>query len=236
MADVACSRPCVLIIFSLTPLILLFPSLTNSRRASMSVGLQADRSVVGLNETLGLTVVARNDSSVSVKALHIELVQETTWYANGAKDNSVRTIESMVVPGTELRAAEVGDQRGRSASVVADTARADLQEQLAAGGGTRFEILVPADASLTLQSETIQVRHVLTVRLQTPSCVDSPDVWMPLRVQHGIAVGSEVLAESSSSPPPPFANVAPVTVPQTAVRLAFTQDLPPDAGPASKRW
>lgn len=202
----------------------------------MSVGLQADRSVVGLNEPLGLTIVARNDSSASVKALHIEIVQETTWYAKGAKDSSVRAIQSVVLPGSELRTAEVGDQRGRSASAVADAARADLQEQLAAGAGTRCEILVPADASLTLQSETIKVRHVLAVRLQTPSCVDSPDVWMPLHVQPGNAGNAEVLAGVSSSPPAPFSNVAPVSVPQTVVQLAFTQDLPPDAGPVGRRW
>ncbi|CAM9692714.1 unnamed protein product [Scytosiphon promiscuus] len=203
---------------------------------SMSVGLQADRSVVGLNEPLGVTVVARNDSSASVKALHIEIVQETTWFAKGVKDSSVRAIQSVVVPGPELRAAEVGDQRGRSASAVGDAARADLQEQLAAGGGTRCEILVPADASLTIQSETIQVRHVLVVRLQTPGCVDSPEVWMPLCVQPGTSGHAEVVAGASSSPPVPFSNVAPVSVPQIAVQLAFTQDLPPDAGPASKRW
>ncbi|CAM9398876.1 unnamed protein product [Hapterophycus canaliculatus] len=205
---------------------------------SMSVGLQADRSVVGLSENLGLTVVARNDSSASVKSLHIEIVQETTWYAKGVKGSSVRAIESVTVPGTELRAAEVGDRRGRSPSAVADTARADLQQELAAGGGKRFEISVPLDASLTLQSEAIEVRHVLVVRLQTPSCVDSPDVWMPLRVQPGTSISPEVLAganSSAASPPPPFSNVAPVSVPQTAVQLAFTQELPPDSGPASKR-
>lgn len=41
----------------------------------MSIGFQADNSAVGLNESVGLTVVARNDSSVEVKSIHVEIKQ-----------------------------------------------------------------------------------------------------------------------------------------------------------------
>lgn len=41
----------------------------------MSIGFQADRDSVGINESVGLTVVARNDSSAEVNAMHVEIKQ-----------------------------------------------------------------------------------------------------------------------------------------------------------------
>lgn len=185
----------------------------------MSVGFQADRSAAGLNESIGVTVVARNDSSATVKNLVIELAQETTFWAKGAKDTSTRTLTSVVVPGTELRAIEVGGRRGQTAAAVADTARADIQQQLAAGAGTRYEIVVPGNTSLSFKSETIEARHMLVVKLQTPGCIDAPDVWTPLYIQPGtVPQEPAVKVEASSSS---FPNVRPVSVPQGAVRLNF---------------
>lgn len=42
---------------------------------SMSIGFEADRSVVGVNEPVSITVVARNGSSSSVQSMHVEIVQ-----------------------------------------------------------------------------------------------------------------------------------------------------------------
>lgn len=199
----------------------------------MSVGFQADRSALGLNESLGLTVVARNDSSASVRAMHIDIMQETTWYARGAKASNTRSIASIVLPGTELAAVEVGSKRGQSDATIADKAREDLRGQLAAGAGTRYEILVPGDASTTLQSENIEVRHLLTVRLDTSTCVDSPDVWTPLRVQPQTVsmAAASALAQTSAADVAPVSDIPPVAVPQTAVNLVYSNELPPYPGP-----
>lgn len=43
--------------------------------SSMSIGFQADNSAVGLNESLGLTFVARNDSSAEVNSINVEIKQ-----------------------------------------------------------------------------------------------------------------------------------------------------------------
>lgn len=204
--------------------------------ASMSLGFQADRSVVGLHESVGVTVVVRNDSSVAVKKLRIELVQETSWTAQGAGDVSTRVVKSVVVPGAELGAIQFRGQQGRSAAAIADTARADLEEQLAAGAGTRYELVVPADTSITLNSETIQVRHVLTVRIQGPRCVECPDVWTPLHVQPGTSsVVPKVQAKTSSSLAP--SSTAPpvtVTVPPNAVKLTYNHEIPRTSGAVGK--
>ncbi|CAB1111736.1 unnamed protein product [Ectocarpus sp. CCAP 1310/34] len=202
---------------------------------SMSLGFQADRSVVGLNESVGVIVVARNDSSVAVKNLRVELVQETSWTANGAGDVSTRVVKSVVVPGAELGAAEFGGQRGQSAAAIADTARADLERQLASGAGTRHELTVPADTSITLNSETIQVRHVLTVRIQGPRCVECPDVWTSLHVQPGTSgVVPKVHEETSSLAPSSTARPVTVTVPPSAVKLAYNHEQPRTSGTVGK--
>lgn len=162
----------------------------------MSIGFEADRSVVGINEPVRLTVVARNDSSSSVKSMHIEIVQVCTWYAQGQRETNTRTVASMIVSGSQLgevqRAAEEGKQRGRSAIAVETAARQYLQELLAAGAGTRYELLVPDDCLVTLETGLIDVRHSLSVRLKTPACINSPDVSMPLRVQTGtVGLGAQ---------------------------------------------
>ena len=198
---------------------------------SMSVGFQADRSAVGLNEPIGVSVVARNDSSATVKNVSIELVQETKFWARGTEDCSTRTLTSVVVPGTELAAVEVGGRRGQSAATIADTAQADLQQQLAAGAGSRHEIVVPGNTSLSFKSETIEVRHMLVVKLQTAGCVDAPDVWTPLCIQPGTTVPPEsaVKVEAGSFSPSSaeaasFLSVEPVSVPQSAVKLQYSYE------------
>lgn len=205
---------------------------------SMSIGFQSDHSTVGLNESVGLTVVARNDSATEVKKMLVEIKQVCTWFARGHKESKTRTIASVVVSGSQLRAAETGNQRGQSSSAIAETARADLQEQLGAGAGTRYELLVPGNSLLTLQAETIEVKHTLSVVLKTPHCISSPDVWTPLLVHAGTTGSAEVVPGEGSFVPHsgeavPFAtsldadgNIRPVTVPQSAVTMTYTSEMP----------
>ncbi|CAM9445217.1 unnamed protein product [Ectocarpus sp. 6 AP-2014] len=207
------------------------------KSGSMSIGFQADHSEVGLNETVGLTVVARNDSSAEVKTMHVEIKQVSTWFARGYKESKTRTVAAVVVPGTQLRASEKGNQRGRSSAVIADTARADLQEQLGAGAGTHYDLLVPGNSLLTLQAGLIEVKHTLSVMLKTPHCISSPDVWTPLLVHAGTtSAPDEVSGEGSFVPHSgeaiPFAtglddegNVKPVSVPQSAVTMEYTNNI-----------
>lgn len=203
---------------------------------------------MGLHEPVGVTVVARNDSSTAVKNLVIALIQETKYWANGNEDCSTRTLKTVEVPVMELSPAEARGHRGQSPSAVADAARADLERQLASGAGSRHELVIPADTTVTFRSMNIEVRHLLTVRLQTPSCIDSPDVWMPLLVQPGArALPSSntavvpVEAEPSELAPSSeeaasLINVNRVSVPQSAVRLDYSYELPEKSGPAKKQW
>ena len=218
----------------------------------MSIGFEADRSVVGVNEPVGITVVARNDSSSLVKSMHVEIVQVCTWYARGQKEARRRVVASLAVSGSQLgdvqRAAEEGNQRGRSTTAVDHAARMYLQELLAAGAGTRYELLVPDDCLLTLKTGMIEIRHLLSVRLKTPTCVSSPEVSMPLRVQ--VRTMAVVMGAPPETNPVelPFVEAVPfaatvgggsadevrsvVSVPQSAVTLEFSSELPQPSAPA----
>lgn len=200
----------------------------------MSIGFHTGRSVVARGESLGLTAVARNDSSSSVKAMHVELVQVSTWFASGYKESKTRTIASVVVTGAELgsalAAAEKGNQRGRSPVAVADAARRDLQELLDAGAGTRYELAVPDKCLDTMQTAMIQVGHSLSVRLNTPSCINSPDVWTPLRVLSPLGVGGKPAMGTDVGE-----NVRTVSVPQSEVKLVYSSEMPQPSAPTKYR-
>lgn len=213
----------------------------------MSIGFRADRSAVARGGSLGLTAVARNDSSSSVKAMHVELVQVSTWFAYGCKESKTRTIASVVVTGAELgsalAAAKKGNQRGRGPVAVADAARRDLQEVLDAGAGTRYELAVPDKCLDTMKTTMIQVGHSLSVRLKTPSCINSPDVWMPLRVQPPLGAGGGKPAMTAV----PYSTAMemkmdvggeakPVSVPQSEVKLEYrSSEMPQPSAPTKYR-
>ncbi|CAN0089818.1 unnamed protein product, partial [Laminaria digitata] len=213
------------------------------KKGSMSIGFEADRSVVGINEAVGLTVVARNDSSSSVKSMHVEIVQVCTWYARSYKESKKTAVASIAVSGSQLgevqRAADKGSRRGRSASAMEDAARMYVQELLAAGTGTRYELLVPNDCLFTLKSGMIEVSHLLSVRLKTPTCISSPDVCMPLHVQartvlvvppEAAPVGLqsvEAVPYAATAGGGSSEEVRPVvSVPQSAVTMEFSSELP----------
>lgn len=207
----------------------------------MSIGFEADRSVVALNDSLGLSVAARNDSLFSVKAMHVELVQVSTWFAHGLRGTKTRTVASIVVPGSalgKLRRATEGNKRRQSFATAGEAARRDLEDILASGAGFNRELLVPDTCLSTLQTDMIQVRHSLSVRLKTPHYVTSPDVWTPLRVQQAPMFEGHLEATlfmPSSVNTAPYAAVVepeadvtpkPVLVPQSAVTLECSNELP----------
>lgn len=209
---------------------------------SMSIGFQADRTVVGRNDRLGLLVVARNDSTSKVKELTIEIKQKVAWYAHRHKATSKRTVAKIAVSGSQLGpVAEGADERpdkDRSLAVVANAAQAELQELLTSGGGVRHELIVPEEkCSDSLRVGNIMVRHSLDVCLKTGTCITSPELSMPLVVQRMSAGPAEAAGTSAAAPPPqsldaavPVAmatsvpldahwNPTPVQVPNSAVKL-----------------
>lgn len=221
----------------------------------MSIGFEADRSVAGVNEPVSLTIVARNDSSSSVKSMHVEILQVCTWYAQGQKKSTKRTVASMVVPESDLGevrwAADEGNQRGRSAIAVADEARTYLQDLLTAGAGTRYEIVVPDNCFLTLKTGLVEVRHLLSVRLKTPTCITSPDVCMPFRVQASTAAVAMGATPEATPVGLPSVEAVPcaatmggrsgeevrvVLVPQSAVSTEFSCDIPQSSAPAKAQY
>lgn len=58
-----------------------FRTLSDIPTTSMSIGFQADSSAVGLSESVGLTFVARNDSSAEVNSINVEIKQVRSQYS-----------------------------------------------------------------------------------------------------------------------------------------------------------
>lgn len=208
----------------------------------MSIGFQADRVTVGRNQKLGLTVVARNDSPSSVKALLVDINQVTTWYAHGYKESTERKVASVFISGTQLggvEAAKKGKQVQRSPPVEAmDAARSHLKEQLKSGGGTRYEIMVPNQCLHTMHTSMIDVKHSLSVQLKTPGLVSPPEAWTPLRVlqTRGGALqprgaGALVASSAAAEPHATFAEVdtkgypKPVKIPQASVTMDWDSEM-----------
>eukprot|EP00904_Undaria_pinnatifida_P000771 jgi/Undpi1/10695/HiC_scaffold_29.g13143.m1 len=225
-------------------------------KGSMSIGFEADRSVVAVNECLGLTIIARNDSSTIVKNMHVEILQECTWFAHGHRERVKRSVAAITVErshlGEVMHPVGEGEHRGRSATAVESAARMHLQELLAGDAGTRYELQVPNNCLLTLESSLIKVKHFLRVRLKTPICINSPDIRMPLRVHAGVRLGGQAPPEASPVGLPSVGGVpyaaatvgegssrggvgsGVVSVPQSAVTMEFSSDLPRPSAPPAK--
>lgn len=218
----------------------------------MSIGFQAEKLTVGRNHKLGLTVVARNDSPSSVKALLVDINQVTTWSAYGCEERTERKMASVFISGTQLggvEAAKKGKQVERGPAVEAtDAARSHLKEQLSSGAGTRYEIMVPNQCLHTMHTATIDVKHSLSVQLKTPGLVPPPEAWTPLRVLQtkgalqprggggGVASSGVADAHVASAEVETKGYPKPVKVPQASVAMEWNSDIisDPSADPPLK--
>lgn len=196
----------------------------------MSVGFLLDHSLAGVNTPLGLNAVARNDSGSSVNQIEIELKQETIWTARGHRSRKNRTLASVVVPGSELGALQkvvgTGDGRGQSIAAIEDNGRQDLEQKLAAGVGTRFELMVPGHSLFTFQAENVRVSHSVGVVLDTPCCIGAPAVWAPLCIHAGAREGVAQPGGGSPVSPGVLTHSSPQSVPYSTGPYGPAQTLP----------
>lgn len=159
----------------------------------ISLGFKTDRSVVGHNGSISITVVARNDSSFPIKAMRVKVKQEVEWLNPNYGHHSLKEkkiLKSSFVPISKLdglqRAVDKKEQQhGQSLADVTAFARRELEERLATGGGVRLKLFVPGTCLTTLMvPRLIEVRHYLRVSLDMARA-NSIKVGMPLRVQGG---------------------------------------------------
>jgi len=154
-----------------------------------------ERSVAGPNELIGVAVAARNDSTTNVNKLTIQLQQEIVWTAKGHPAKQETNLASVVVPpGSDLG----GFQWIKGSAIDyysqnAGNSQSDLQQQLAGGGGTRFELVVPGTSAPTLQVENVKITHSVGVgrRRWVQDCSLEGHPWhrrrscrIRLRIQH----------------------------------------------------
>lgn len=203
----------------------------------MSLGFEADRSVVRINDSVNLTVFAGNHSSVPVESMDIVVERLCKWRTRHEKAKATHIAATISLKGSELgelkNAAEKGDQRKRGA--VADADRQALQAMHAAGGaGTHHELLIPAGRLPNLKSKLIEITHKLKVTLVTSSrAVTDPEVSVPLYVQPGPSVLGAPAETNQTGLSPVEVNTGEglglVSVPQCAVKPEFSCPLPQEA-------
>lgn len=186
----------------------------------MSLAFRMERSAAWHDEPIGLAVTARNDSSSSVKKVTIELKQAIFWSANGHRSAMDQTLASIpVLPGSELGglqwAPDTGGDYGRSAALVEEIPHTDLEQRLANGAGTRFQLVVPEYSLPTLQVENINITHSVGVVVHTGCCIAQPCVWVPLTVVQTAAPEAQPGATSLAPP-----QTIPSLPPQTAQHSA----------------
>lgn len=182
----------------------------------MSIGLKTDRSTLSSNGFMEVTVVIRNNSSAKVKAMHLNINEESAWYPAGGKGEMQKTIGSALVTGSQLNELLVGgsDRRGRGSTTAEDT-RQDIRDTIAAGGGMKFTIsITDDDINSTIETDTVEVRHFLNVKLKTISGSSDPEVWTPIRV---VQESPELLRTDPSGDN----HTTLVSIPQSAVTMKF---------------
>lgn len=170
--------------------------------------------MAGHNEPIDLVVAARNDSSTSVYKLTIQLQQEITWSAKKHTSKVEKTLATVIIPPlSELGGFQwtpgKGNDRRQSVAPIEET----VQQQLAAGAGTRFQLIVPANSLPTLQVENIKISHSVGIVVDTECCTAEPAVWVPLNVVPMTAAPEAQPGATSLVPPQTFTNNLP---PQTA--------------------
>lgn len=209
---------------------------------SMSIGFKVNPSVVAPDESVGVTVAIGRDPSCSIKAMYVEIRQETTWHAQGYTESNNKTLASVMVPGVEIDSTlpvAVAGKRLEAASPAAAMADAEpqaLQSLLLAGAGTRHELFVPDTSLGTMQTGIIDVRHWVAVRLRTSVFAKSPEALAPLFVQRppaaGLRRGESVLgsmpAKLGCHAPAVEVNrkgkPEPLSVPQSKVKVENTNE------------
>lgn len=200
---------------------------------SISLGFEADRSVMRINDPATLTVVARNDSRVPVGSMRIEVKQVCAWHAGSHTRKEKRSILCATVPGSAL--GEV--QLGQGAPVVADAARQSLREMQAAGAGTRHELLIPNTCLQTIKSALIEVSHTLNLELDTKSGPNTLHISTPIHVQAANvllvvapetkAIGQPSAGENAGE------GLGLLSVPQSQVKSEFVFDFSPPLAPTT---
>lgn len=184
--------------------------------------------------------------------MHIKIKQLTAWRAQGHEAHEKRTLVSVVVKGSSLGAleprAEVGTERSQSPASIAESSRENLELQIAAGTGTRYELVVPQEAVLTVKTDTMEVQHFLVVKLKMECSTSPPDRSTPLqihrpsdsaaRVQPGtgslVPIYPEIVPSAAATTTEVGGNGDGVSasVPQGAIAMGYQIDRPQQELPA----
>ena len=136
-------------------------------RGTMTLSAKVDKTVVAPNQTLQVEFAARNDSTVKVRTVRIQLDEIVDWRVHGRSEHVSRTLTKVELPAEEFP--ELAKQKRRNREYFGVSQSDELLEQVPP---RRTKLTLPSFHILdSYQSgKCIQVRHVLTIRLNTKGC------------------------------------------------------------------
>jgi hypothetical protein len=174
-------------------------------KGSVSLGWQADRSTVGPGEMVKVEARGQNRSQLDVESLTAQWVETVTWQTgNGRGKQHARTSRRTIVeqrlsvdPHSSPWTARDVLRGYNNGLVQGDDILQNSQIPL------RFSLRLPEDARTTYTGASVQVQHILLVRINTAGGITttSPELASRVRVER---------SSSSTAPQPIFESTVPV--------------------------
>ena len=205
---------------------------------TLAVGAKVTDAHVGRNTCLQFSLATRNDSSVDIERVNLELLEKVTWYASKRESCSSRCLiqrHDVDLPGIlrgmqsrhELRQLRrTGPNREQLIGILQDLT----------SGRNLTTLAVPMACRDSYHGPLVRIDHFLEITLMTKSMVSNPKVRIPLKIGFPPVVNSQSpqsqprQTRRMSPPqerPPPVASVTSAPRPPPAIVPPARSSAPP---------
>lgn len=155
-------------------------------RGSMTVGAVVNETVLGRGQTVGVGIAVKNESSVKVGLLYVQIKEIVTWSAQGHGGSVSRELaraefSPQMIDGVTELSKDARKARRLDAESMYQTSM-ELYETLMSGK-QRSDLTILSDARDTYVGEVLSVRHFVRVVLTTPALMTTPTLSVPVRIQ-----------------------------------------------------
>ncbi len=176
-----------------------------------------------------LTCQASNESTVPVKSIRIELVEQISFKPKYREERGCNVIVKQSVDGAILGTQYYNRKKGGDYAQVFPPST--YAEAILGGERQSFRLLVPIVARDSYNGQIIQVRHFLRIQLITGCCITTPETSIDVEIAHfsssttppsGIQMGLDGMVNEMILPTAPpmesiFGENDPVVVEATAL-------------------
>lgn len=177
-------------------------------RGSITVGAFMADTCLEKGETAQLTLSCLNNSAVGVKRVEAVLMQYVKWEASVHNHTETKILQ-------KLNFGAQGLQRKDGSSAATSEYEEQVQMLKALRSGANAQpVTMPGDALNTYRGKLVFITHELLVRVVTGSCVDNPEIKIPIRTgESGKATTTTAAGGGGSSSKPPASLTESAVVP-----------------------